>query len=116
MKFTTSRSSPLFAVISIVVLSFTFVSAQAQTAPNDGAALYKTKCAMCHGPDGAGKTPVGQKLNVRDLRSAEVQKQSDTDLCHVIGEGKGKMPTFGKTLNEDQIKLLVAHIRELAKK
>jgi mono/diheme cytochrome c family protein len=116
MKFTISLSSPLFAAISGVVLSFAFVSAQAQNVPNDGATLYKTKCAMCHGPDGAGKTPVGQKLNVRDLRSPEVQKQSDADLCHVIGQGKGKMPAFGKTLSDDQIKLLVAHIRELAKK
>jgi len=116
MRFTASRSSLLFAVISVVVLSFTFVSAQAQTASNDGAALYKSKCAMCHGPDGTGKTPVGQKLNVRDLRSPEVQKQSDSDLDHVIEHGKGKMPAFGKTLSEEQIKSLVAQIRELGKK
>jgi mono/diheme cytochrome c family protein len=116
MNFTTSRLWFLIAVISVVVLSFTFVSAQAQTAPNDGAALYKAKCAMCHGPDGAGKTPVGAKLNVRDLRSPEVQKQSDSDLAHVIEQGKGKMPVFGKTLSEDQIKSLVAQIRELGKK
>jgi cytochrome c6 len=116
MKFTTSRSWFLIAVISVVVLSFTFVSPQAQTATNDGTALYKTKCAMCHGPDGAGKTPVGTKLNVRDLRSPEVQKQSDSDLAHVIEQGKGKMPVFGKTLSEDQIKSLVAQIRELGKK
>ena len=116
MKFTTSRSWFLIAVISVAVLSFAFVSAQAQTAPNDGAALYKTKCAMCHGPDGSGKTPMGQKLNVRDLHSPEVQKQSDSDLAHVIGQGKGKMPAFGKTLSEDQITSLVAQIRELGKK
>jgi cytochrome c6 len=71
---------------------------------------------MCHGPDGAGKTPMGKRLNVRDLGSAEVQKQSDSDLMHVIGQGKAKMPAFGKSLSEDQIKLLVAHIRELGKK
>ena len=116
MTFTAPRSSPLLAVISVVVLSFTFVSAQAQTAPSDGATLYKAKCAMCHGPDGAGKTPVGQKLNVRDLQSSEVQKQSDSDLVQVIKQGKGKMPAFGKTLSDDQIKSLVAQIRELVKK
>ena len=116
MKFTTARSSRLFAVISVVVLSFTFVSVQAQTASNDGATLYKAKCAMCHGPDGAGKTPAGQKLNVRDLQSPEVQKQSDSDLAQVIKQGKGKMPAFGKTLSDDQIKSLVAQIRELVKK
>jgi mono/diheme cytochrome c family protein len=112
MKFASSRSSPLVAVISVVI-SFEFVSAQAQNASNHGAALYKTKCAMCHGLDGAGKTPVGQKVSVRDLRPPEVQKQSDSDLADVIGQGKGKMPAFGKILSDDQIKLLVAHIREL---
>jgi hypothetical protein len=64
----------------------------------------------------AGKTPMGQKLNVRDLHSAEVQKQSDAELPQMIAQGKGKMPAFSKTLSADQIKLLVAHIRELGKK
>ena len=116
MQFTIPRSWPLFSIISVVVLSFTCVLAQAQNAPNEGASLYKTKCAMCHGPDGSGKTPAGQKMNVRDLHSPEVQKQSDAELAHVIGEGKGKMPVFGKTLTEDQIKSLVAQVRELGKK
>jgi mono/diheme cytochrome c family protein len=115
MKFTTSRSSVWFAVIAVVVLSFALASAQAQSTPNDGAGLYKAKCARCHGPDGSGKTPIGQKLNVRDLHSPEVQKQSDSDLSNVIGHGKGTMPAFGKTLSDDQIKLLVAQIRELGK-
>jgi mono/diheme cytochrome c family protein len=114
MKFTTARSSRLFAVISVVVLSFAFVSAQAQN-PNDGAALYKTKCAMCHGPDGAGKTPMGQKLNIHDLHSPEVQKQSDAELSEAIAKGKGKMPA-AKTLSADQVKLLVSYVRELGKK
>ena len=28
----------------------------------DGAALYKTKCAMCHGDQGQGKPSMGVKL------------------------------------------------------
>lgn len=115
MKFT-HQSSPTFAAILVVVLSLAFVSAHAQTAPNDGATIYKAKCAMCHGPDAAGKTSVGQKLNVRDLQSPEVQNQADAYLAHVIAQGKGKMPVFGKTLSDDQIKSLVAQIRELGKK
>ena len=114
MKFTTLQSSPLLMVISVVALSLALVPAQAQTAP-DGTALYKTKCAMCHGPDGTGKTPAGLKLKVRDLQSPEVQKQSDSDLAAGIAKGKDKMPAFGKTLNDDQIKAVVAQIRELGK-
>ena len=112
-----SKSSSILVVsiAAFVVAVFVLPPAQGQN-PTDAAALFKAKCAMCHGPDGAGKTPMGQKLNVRDLRSAEVQKQSDADLTHLIGQGKGKMPALGKSLSEDQIKSLVAHIRELGKK
>lgn len=110
----------LTSIIATFVVSIALMGTPAviagQNAASDGAALYKTKCAMCHGADGAGKTPMGQKLNIRDLHSAEVQKQSDSDLTHLIAQGKGKMPAFGKSLTEDQIKLLVAQIRELGKK
>ncbi|MBI3476396.1 MAG: cytochrome c [Acidobacteria bacterium] len=107
--------------LSVVILLFFAVTiapslAQGQTAPTDGAGLFKAKCAMCHGPDGAGKTPMGQKLNIHDLNSPEVQKQSDAELSQAIAQGKGKMPAFSKTLSADQIKLLVASIRELGKK
>lgn len=113
-----SKAAPLLTFVLLFV-AVTIASpglARGQSATADGAALYKAKCAMCHGADGAGKTPMGQKLNIRDLHSAEVQKLSDADLSHSIAQGKGKMPGFGKTLNEDQIKVLIAHIRELGKK
>src|SRR5690349_2588076 len=60
----------------------------------DAAALYKSKCAMCHGPDGAGQTPSGKAMKVRDLRSAEVQKMTNKDLNAAIADGKGKMPAY----------------------
>jgi mono/diheme cytochrome c family protein len=113
-----SHALRLSAVILLLLLAATIAPslAQGQNAPTDGAGLFKAKCAMCHGPDGAGKTPMGQKLNVRDLHSAEVQKQADAALSQMIAQGKGKMPAFSKTLSADQVKLLVAHIRELGKK
>lgn len=115
MKFSLGTSWLSLVGVSLFVVGFASLTAQAQSSPADGAALYKAKCAMCHGPDGTGKTPMGQKLNVRDLHSAEVQKLSDSDLSQVITQGKGKMPA-GKTLSPEQIKLLVAYVRELGKK
>ena len=112
-----SRGKPWYLLaVSAASLAFLLLPAHAENAPGEGPSLFKTKCAMCHGPDGVGKTPMGQKLNIRDLHSAEVQKQSDSDLAHVIGQGKAKMPAFGKKLSEDQIKVLVAYLRELGKK
>lgn len=99
----------------LISLSVISVQGQGQTSP-DGATVFKAKCAMCHGADGTGKTPMGQKMNIRDLHSAETQKQTDADLARAIVQGKGKMPAYGKSLREDQIKLLVSHVRELSKK
>jgi mono/diheme cytochrome c family protein len=82
----------------------------------DAAATYKAKCANCHGADGSGGTAAGKSLKARDLRSAEVQGQSDAQLFAVISKGKGKMPAFEKTLGADTCKALVAHIRKLAGK
>jgi mono/diheme cytochrome c family protein len=101
-------------VIVIVSLASVGVPSMiaAQNAP-DGAALFKAKCAMCHGQDGAGKTAMGQKLNIRDLRSTEVQKQSDAELAKFIGQGKGKMPGYDNKISPDDIHAIVSHIRTL---
>ena len=82
---------------------------------SDGAAIYKAKCAMCHGPDGAGQTPMGKNMKLRDLRSAEVQKQTDAELVKWIADGKGKMPAYKGKLTPADIDALVAFIRTLKK-
>ena len=79
----------------------------------DAAALYKSKCAMCHGPDGAGQTPSGKAMKVRDLRSAEVQKMTDKELDTAIADGKGKMPSYKAKLSQAEIDALIAFIRKL---
>jgi cytochrome c6 len=83
----------------------------------DGAALYKQKaCAQCHGADGSGNTPVGKSLKARDLRSGDVQKQSDDELAAAIADGRGKMPAYKSSLSAEQVRELVTYIRSLAKK
>jgi cytochrome c6 len=81
-----------------------------------GAAIFKAKCAMCHGADGAGKTPMGAKLNIPNLVSPEVQKKPDTSLVESIAKGKNKMPEFGSKLTADQITQVKDYIRGIAKK
>lgn len=86
------------------------------SAQNDPAALFKSKCALCHGEDASGATPTGRALKAKDLRSEEVQKNSDAVLTEVITKGRNKMPAFGQKLKPDQIQQLVTYIRRLAKK
>ena len=103
------------AVAVFVVFAFFSLFLPASQA-DDAAALYKTKCAMCHGPDGSGSTPTGKAMKVADLRSDEVQKKTDAQLTESLTNGKGKMTPFKGKLTDAQIKDLVGFVRELAKK
>jgi mono/diheme cytochrome c family protein len=85
-------------------------------AADESADLFKSKCAMCHGPDGAGKTMMGEKLKIPDLRAAEVQKKSEAELKTIIAKGKDKMPAYETKLSKEQIDKLADYIRDLAKK
>ena len=97
--------------IAFLVLALLVVTPAIYAA--DGAALYKAKCAMCHGPDGAGQTTMGKNLKLRDLGSEDVQKQKDADLVKWIADGKGKMPAYKGKLTAEEIDALVAFIRTL---
>jgi mono/diheme cytochrome c family protein len=88
-------------------------SAASATVAADAAATFMAKCASCHGKDGSGNTPAGKKMNVKDMRSAEVQGMSDAQLTDIIGKGKGKMPAYHKSLGADGVKEQVAYIRTL---
>jgi cytochrome c6 len=99
------------AIICTVALGM-LLAAAIPAAADDAAALYKSKCQMCHGADGKG-TPAGQKMGVRDFHSPEVAKQSDADMAKITKEGKGKMPKFEGKLTDDQIKDLVKYIRSM---
>jgi mono/diheme cytochrome c family protein len=81
----------------------------------DGGSDFKFKCAPCHGARGAGDTKLGQNLHVRDLGSADVQKQSNDELAAIIVKGKGKMPRNEGKLTKEQINELVKFIRTLKK-
>jgi mono/diheme cytochrome c family protein len=100
---------------SSIVLSTLFASLAFADAPG-AAEIYKSKCAMCHGADGSSQTPAGKAMKSPDLRSADVQKQTDADLQKAISEGKGKMAAYKSKLSVADISSLVAYVRGLAKK
>jgi cytochrome c6 len=93
----------LTLVAALAVVFTLCLSANAQSAD-----LYKSKCAMCHGADGA-------KAAGHDFSSADVQKKTDAELTDVINNGKGKMPKYADKLKPEEVKGLVAYIRTLKK-
>ncbi len=101
------RSLATLAAVSLIAATSAFAA--------DGAALFKSKCAMCHGADARGETSVGKSLKLRDFSSADVQKQTDAELKKIIEDGRGKMPPYKAKLAAGEADALVAFIRTLKK-
>ena len=102
------RKIPVLVLIVMVALSATVARA-------DGKADYTAKCQMCHGADGSGKTPMGAKLNIADLRSDAVQAKTAPELEKVVSAGKNKMQGYEGKLTKQQIADVVAYVKTLKK-
>jgi mono/diheme cytochrome c family protein len=90
-------------VVAIAVALFALVPSLSWAA-EDGAGLYKAKCAMCHGPDGAGKVGPAVKGTKVDV-AAFVQN----------GEAGKKAPhTKGVSgVSADQAKAVAEYVKSL---
>jgi mono/diheme cytochrome c family protein len=120
MRITKQRVKRTVAAVAIVFIAALMASGNRASATGASAAepvaVYKAKCASCHAVDGSGNTAAGKAMKLRDLRSAEVQAQSDDQLFNIIAKSKGKMPGYEKSLGADKCKQLVTHIRHLGGK
>jgi mono/diheme cytochrome c family protein len=101
--------------IKVIVVAAIFLVAGVAKAQGNAPATYKAKCAACHGAGGKGG-PAGKALGVHDFASPETQNMSDSDLAAIIAQGKNKMPAYGGSLKEPEIKDLVQYVRALGKK
>jgi mono/diheme cytochrome c family protein len=110
------KTMKLVLVIVAIAVALFLIVPSLSWAADDGAALYKTKCAACHGADLAGKPAA----KAPSLVSDEAKKTSDADLTDAIANGgKTKKPMHAyanKGMSEDQIKMVVSYIRAQQKK
>jgi mono/diheme cytochrome c family protein len=102
----TTKLAVLVATIAIAL----FILIPNLSWAEDGAALYKAKCAACHGADGAGKPAA----KIPSLIGDEAKKMSDADLEKAVTE-KPKHAGVAKALTPDQVKAVVAYVRSLQK-
>jgi mono/diheme cytochrome c family protein len=76
-------------------------------AAEDGAAIFKQKCAMCHGPNGEGKS--GPKLAGTSLTADQI-------AAVLTKGGEGKKAPHGKPvagLTADQATAVAAYVKTL---
>ncbi len=88
-------------VLAIAILLFVALP-NLSWAAEDGAALYKAKCAACHGPDAAGK-PAMKAPAVKGKTEADVKKAFENP----------KHAAVKKAFNEEQTKAVSEYLKGL---
>jgi mono/diheme cytochrome c family protein len=110
------KMSKLVILIVMIALALFLVLPNLSWAADDGASVYKAKCAMCHGADLAGKPAA----KIPSLVSDDAKKASDADLTDMIANGgkdkKASHAFASKGVTPDQVKMVVSYIREAQKK
>lgn len=96
--------------------------AKSKTAPflftletvKNGEKIFYANCKSCHGDPGKGNYA---KLNPipKDPASAEYQKNTDGEMFFILSNGRGLMPNFVNTLNEEQRWHVISFIRSFNK-
>ncbi len=110
------KMTKIVILIAMIAVALFLILPNLSWAADDGASVYKAKCAMCHGADLAGK-PAAKSPS---LVSEQCKKASDADLTEAIANGgkekKASHAFANKGMSPDQIKMVVSYIREQQKK
>src|SRR5260370_35050364 len=120
MAFSGTKLKQFASAVLITALSLMLFShnrSEAGTMRGSGSDIFKTRCAVCHGLDGSGRTTQGKKLKTPDWRSHDVQKLSNDELLEIIKDGKGAgMPAFEKKLSQESVQQVIIYLRNLSAK
>ncbi len=104
------KTTKLVMLVMTIAIALFMLIPNLSWAADDGATIYKAKCAACHGADATGKPAA----KIPSLVSDDFKKLSDDDLAKGITE-TAKHPGTVKTLTPDQSKMVVTYIRGLQK-
>ncbi|MGE0867663.1 MAG: cytochrome c [Kofleriaceae bacterium] len=83
------------------------------TSSIDGAKLFGSYCASCHGPRGKPDQVMAARLGVRDLTARDVRMRLTPELVESQirnGSQNKQMPSFSSLLGDPQIKALAAYV------
>lgn len=76
----------------------------------DGGALFKAKCAGCHGADGS---KVIAAMGVKPVNTPEVKKMGEAGVSSIVTKGQGKMPAFAGKMSPEEISAVSAYVLTL---
>ena len=79
------------------------------------ASLFRQNCAICHGPEGEGKT-LDDGRKIPNLREGEFKYKTDAEIYHHISEGGNGMVPFRGQLTDREITLMVRFVQDELRK
>ena len=86
-----------------------------------GKKLFLSKCQKCHGAEGKGDGPDGDKAHQADMNltvAARAARNPDGVVFYKVWNGRTtpKMPAFSEELSKEQVWAIVAYVQTLRAK
>jgi len=117
------RKRSIFAIVAALCCALAISNRSLLLAADLSAARdnFDGQCAKCHGESGTGDGPAGASLPVRPRNFTDcsrMSKESDERIFNTIkggGSSAGlskEMPPWGEAFDDEEIKALVAYVRE----
>lgn len=96
------KTTKLAALVAMIALVLFVALPNLSWAAEDGAALYKSKCAACHNADASGK-PAMKAPAVKGKTEADIKKAIETSPKHAAA----------KSLTAEQQKAIADYLKTL---
>ncbi len=95
-----------------IVLATATLLASSMCFAEDGAAIYKAKCAMCHGPTGTPSPGMAKMMGIKPVSDPSMSGLTVAEISSAVKNGKGKMkPIAG--LTDPQVAAVAAYFKTL---
>jgi mono/diheme cytochrome c family protein len=99
-----------------IVTILTLIAATAATClaadAKAGQAVYDKSCKQCHGANGTPSAGMAKAMNIKDMKSPEIQAMSNDDMKAVVTAGKGKMKPV-TSVTGSSVDDVVAYVKSL---
>jgi cytochrome c6 len=98
------RSGIMLAAVVALASSMCFAE--------DGGAIYKSKCAMCHGATGTPSAGMAKAMGIKPTSDPSIQALTVAQIASTVKNGKGKMhPVAG--LTDPQVQAVASYFKSL---
>ena len=97
----------------MILLVLCACDAGVKISSDDGAQVFTSVCATCHGPQGKPNAAMVARLGVRDLTAPELRVRITPALVEAQvrkGSQNKLMPSFAGALSDAQIKAVAAYV------